>query len=319
MKLENELHVIFGSGALGLGVAQILQAEGKRVRVVNRSGKAPIQGAAEIVAGDATNADRVREICQGAAVVYNCTNAPYTDWPALFPPIQRGIIAGAGAAGARLVVAENLYMYGEVAGPLTEDLPNAPTTRKGRVRAQMAEELMEAHHKGIVRAVSARGSDFYGPFAREQGIFGERVLRPLLTGKKVSMVGNLDMPHTYTYTADFARGLVILGAHDEAYGQAWHIPNAPTLTTRAMLSLFFAEAGLPPRMGSIPGGIIKLLGYVNPLIREIDEMLYEFDKPFIVDSSKFVRAFGDIATPHRQAVRQTLAWFRAQFSASAAA
>ncbi|HEX7734577.1 MAG TPA: NAD-dependent epimerase/dehydratase family protein [Ktedonobacteraceae bacterium] len=319
MEQENELHVVFGSGALGLGVTRILLAEGKRVRIVNRSGKAQIAGEAEIMAGDATDASRTREICQGATVVYNCANAPYTDWPALFPPIQRGIIAGAAAANARLVVAENLYMYGEVDGPLTEDLPHAATTRKGRVRAQMAEELMEAHRKGIVRSVAARGSDFYGPYAREQGIFGDRALQLLLAGKRVSMVGNLDMPRTYTYTEDFARGLVILGAHEEAYGQAWHIPNAPTLTTRELLSMFFAEAGLPPKMSGIPGGIIKLLGYVNPLIREVGEMLYEFNKPFIVDSSKFVRAFGDIATPHRQAVCQTLAWFRAQFAIRAAA
>jgi nucleoside-diphosphate-sugar epimerase len=319
MGSENELHVVFGSGAVGLSVARILLAEGKRVRIVNRSGKAQITGNVEIARGDAANAEQAREVCQGAHVVYHCAGAPYTDWPTLFPPIQRGVIAGAAAANARLVVAENLYMYGPVTGSLTEDLPYAARTRKGRVRAQMAEELMEAHNKGIVRATAGRASDFYGPFAREQGIFGDRILRPLLAGKKVQVIGNLDVPHTYTYVEDFARGLVLLGAHDEALGQAWHIPNAPTMSTREMLTLFFEEAGLPPKMGTIPDGMIKALGYVNPLLREVAEMLYEFREPFVVDSSKFVRTFGDIATPHRQAVSQTLSWFREQFSAQAPA
>jgi nucleoside-diphosphate-sugar epimerase len=219
MGSENELHVVFGSGALGLWVARILVTEGKRVRIVNRSGKAQLTGTVEIVRGDATNAGQAREVCQGAHVVYNCTNAPYTDWATLFPPIQRGIIRGAAAANAKLVVAENLYMYGAVAGALTEELPYAAITRKGRVRAQMAEELMQAHHAGIVRATAGRASDFYGPFAGAQGSFGDRILRPLLAGKKVWVYGNLDVPHTYTYVEDFARGLVLLGAHDEALDQ----------------------------------------------------------------------------------------------------
>lgn len=318
MESENELHVIFGSGALGLAVARILLAEGKRVRIVNRSGKAQIKGNVEIVTGDASDAEQTRNVCQGADVVYACVGAPYTKWE-LLPPIQKGIIAGAAAANAKLVVGENLYMYGAITGPLTEDLPYAPTTHKGRIRAQMAESLMEAHRNGIVRATAGRASDFYGPFAGEYGFFGNRELRPLLAGKKVVVRGNLDMPHTYTYIEDFARGLVVLGEHDEAFGQAWHIPNAPTLTTREMLTLFFAEAGLPPKIGTMPDSMIKLLGYVLPIMREVDEMLYQFQSPFIVDSGKFVRAFGDIATPHRQAIRQTLDWFGSQFSVRATA
>jgi nucleoside-diphosphate-sugar epimerase len=319
MESKNKLHVVFGSGAVGLGVARILLAEGKQVRIVNRSGKAQIKGEVEITKADASDAEQTRKVCQGAEVVYNCAGAGYTDWATLFPPIQRGIIAGAAATNAKLVVAENLYMYGAVTGPMTENLPHAPSTRKGRVRAQMTEELMEAHQKGIVRATAGRASDFYGPFAREQGIFGDRILRPLLAGKKVSVTGKLDVLHTYTYVEDFSRGLVLLGAHDEALGQAWHIPNAPTITTRQMLTIFFEEAGLPPKLGTVPDGMIKALGYVNPLLREVAEMLYEFREPFVVDSSKFVHTFGDIATPHRQAVSQTLNWFREQFSTQATA
>nr|WP_307811448.1 NAD-dependent epimerase/dehydratase family protein [Ktedonospora formicarum] len=274
----------------------------------------PDSGGVEIMAADATDAAQTRKACQGADVVYQCATPPYSDWPELFPPIQKGVIAGAAAAQAKLVVPENLYMYGPVTGPMTEDLPYRPTTRKGRVRAAMTEELMRAHQKGIVRATSGRASDFYGPYAGSQGIFGDRVLRPLLAGKKVSLVGSLDMPHTYTYIEDFARGLIALGEHEEALGQSWHIPNAPTLTGREMLTMFFEEAGLPPKMGVLSGGMIKVLGHINRLIHEVDEMLYEFQQPFIVDTSKFVHAFGNLSTPHREAVRQTLTWFKAHYA-----
>jgi nucleoside-diphosphate-sugar epimerase len=257
-------------------------------------------------------------VCQDATVVYNCVNAPYTDWAALLPPMHAAILQGAAAANAKLVVAENLYLYGPVSGSITEALPFHPTTRKGRVRAKMAEDLMAAHRAGIVRATSGRASDFYGPGAGSQGIFGDRIIPPLLAGKTVSVLGKLDMPHTYTYVTDFGKGLVLLGAHEEALGQSWHIPNAPTLTTRQMLTLFFEEAHLPPRMSSVPNLLLRMLGLVNPTLREVAEMLYEFNEPFVVDSSKFVQAFGDIATSHHEAVRHTLEWYRLRAQTKAA-
>jgi nucleoside-diphosphate-sugar epimerase len=309
MMSSNELHVIFGTGPVGLAVMRELHRQGKRVRLVNRSSQAVAPESVEVVTGNAADPASTRQVCRDATVVYSCVNAPYTEWITLFPPMQAAIIQGAAAAHAKLVVAENLYMYGPVSGPIIETLPFHATTRKGRVRAQMAQDLMKAHQSGIVRATSGRASDFYGPGAGEQGIFGDRIIPPLLAGKSVSVLGKLDMPHTYTYVSDFGKGLVLLGAHEEALGQSWHIPNAPTLTTRQMLTLFFEEAHLPSRMGSIPDLVVRALGLVNPLVREVVEMLYEFNRPFVVDSSKFVHAFGDIATPHQESVRQTLEWY----------
>jgi nucleoside-diphosphate-sugar epimerase len=315
---RNELHVIFGTGPVGLAVMRELDGQGKRVRLVNRSGTAAVPQNVEVVKGNAADQGSTRQVCQDATVVYNCVNAPYTDWATLLPPMQAAILQGAAAANAKLVVAENLYMYGPVSGSITEALPFHPTTRKGRVRAKMAEDLMAAHRAGTVRATSGRASDFYGPGAGSQGIFGDRIIPPLLAGKSVSVLGKLDMAHTYTYVPDFGKGLALLGMHDEALGEAWHIPNAPTLTTRQMLTLFFEEAHLPPRMGSVPDLLIRMLGLVNPTLREVAEMLYEFDKPFVVDSSKFVQAFGDIATSNHEAVRQTLEWYRQRAQAKAA-
>jgi nucleoside-diphosphate-sugar epimerase len=318
MNPRDELHVVFGTGPVGLAVMRELLTQDKRVRLVNRRGTAAVPESVEVVQANAADPASARLACRDATVVYNCVNAPYTDWAALLPPMHAAIIQGAAGANAKLVVAENLYMYGPVAGPITEALPYHPTTRKGRVRAQMAEELMAAHRAGIVRATSGRASDFYGPGAGQQGIFGDRVIPPLLAGKTVWVLGKLDVPHTYTYVSDFGKGLVLLGAHEEALGQSWHVPNAPTLSTRQMLTLFFEEAHLPPRMGSTPDLLVRMLGLTSPMVREVAEMLYEFNEPFVVESSKFVQAFGDIATPHREAVRQTLEWYKLRAQTPAA-
>jgi nucleoside-diphosphate-sugar epimerase len=306
-----ELHLIFGTGPLGKAVMRELVGQGKQVQMVNRSGKANVSAGVTVIKGDATNPTNTKELCKNASVVYQCAQPAYNEWTKLFPGYQSAILEGAAFANARLVVAENLYMYGQVSGPIREDLPYAATTRKGLVRAQMAEDLMAAHQAGKVRATAGRASDFYGPEAGEQGAFGDRIIYPLLAGKKVSGLGNIDLPHTYSYISDFGKGLVILGAQEKAFGQFWHIPNAPTLTTRQILTLFFEKAGLPPKIGAVPNLMLKMLGLFNPTIREIGEMLYEFNEPFVVDHSKFEQAFGKIATPHQEAVRATLEWFKA--------
>lgn len=307
---HNELHVVFGAGPVGLAVMTTLVAEGKHVRLVNRSGQANAPAGVERVAADATDREQTRRICQGAAVVYNCTNPPYHRWPELFPPLQAGVLAGAASAGARLVVMENVYMYGPTGGkPLTEDLPYAATTRKGRTRARMAEELLAAHREGQVRVAIGRASDYFGPGARLSAM-GERVFYPALAGKPVRVLGEPDLPHTYTYVPDIGRGLVILGERDEALGQAWHLPSAQTISTRRFLEMVFAEAGHPPHLQSTPKWLIQGLGLFNPNIRELVEMYYEFEEPFIVDHSKFEQTFGHQTTPLAEAIRATVAWFR---------
>src|SRR5512147_1575187 len=154
---EPEQHVIFGTGPVGLSVMNELVRKGKRVRVVNRSGKANVPTGVEVVKGDASDPASTRAICIGATVVYNCTNPPYTQWLELFPPMQAAVIDGAASAGAKLIVMENLYMYGPTGGKtLTEELPFHPTPRKGATRAKMAQDLMAAHRSGKVRVAAGR-------------------------------------------------------------------------------------------------------------------------------------------------------------------
>ena len=177
----------------------------------------------------------------GAAVIYHAASAPYDRWPELLPPLMRGVLGGAAATGARIVYADNLYAYGPVDGPLTEDLASRATGPNGRVRAALADELMEAHAAGTVRATIGRASDYFGPRGR-QSTAGERLFVPALAGKPAQVLGDPDLPHTFTYLRDFARGLVTLGTHDEALGEVWHVPSAETLTTREFAGLVFEAA-----------------------------------------------------------------------------
>jgi nucleoside-diphosphate-sugar epimerase len=309
MSTNLELHVVFGAGPLGMSTARALLARGRRVRVVNRSGAADAPVGVEVTRGDATNPNSVAAVSAGAAVVYQCAQPLYHKWAEQFPALQAGIVEGAAAVGAKLVVGDNLYMYGEVVGPITEDLPNNATTRKGRLRAQMSEALLAAHRAGNVRVAIGRGSDFFGPGVRAS-MLGERVFANALQGKPASGIGNLDLPHTYTFIDDFGETLAVLGERDEALGQIWHVPNAETITTRQIITVLFEEIGAPPKVNSMGRLMMMLGGLFIPEARETVEMMYEFERAFIVDSSKFVRTFGNHATPLREAIRQTVAWYR---------
>jgi nucleoside-diphosphate-sugar epimerase len=308
---SDQIEVVFGTGAIGMALIEELHASGKKVRAVNRAGHADVPDGVEVVGGDATDEEFTKTACGDASVVYFCLNPPYTSWPELFPPLQAGVLAGAASAGAKLVAIENLYAYGPTGGqPLTEEHPYAATTRKGRVRAQMTKDLMAAHEAGRVRVAIGRASDYYG--ARGAlSVMGGFVFYPALDGKTTRLLGKPDMPHTYSYLPDIARGLAILGERDEALGHAWHLPNAETLTSRRFVEMIYETAGNRPQISATPKIVVRLLGLRDPIVGEMVEMLYEFEEPFVVDDSRFKTTFGNHATPLSEAIDTTVAWYRA--------
>ena len=308
----SELHVILGTGAIGRAVAEELIQHGKTVRLVNRSGvmvEAP--AGVEVVASDVRDPAKVREVTQAAVVVYQCAQPSYSEWPVKFPPMQQAIIDGLTGGGAKLVIVENLYMYGATNGaPMTEDLPHNAHTRKGKVRSEMSQAAFSAHQAGKVRVTSARGSDFFGPWGLGSAL-GERTFYPMLQGKAAGQVGNIDAPHTFTYTRDFGKALVILGERDEADGQAWHVPNdSPRVSQRKMVEMIAQEMGIEPKLSSMGKFMMMIGGLFIPEAKESVEMMYEFEQPFIVDSSKFEKTFGMKATPMREAIMETVAWYK---------
>jgi nucleoside-diphosphate-sugar epimerase len=262
----------------------------------------------DVVAADITDPESARSAMSGAAVVYHTASAPYHRWPQLLPPLMGGVLDGAAAAGARVVYADNLYAYGPIDEPLTEDLPARATGPNGRVRTTLAETLLKAHAAGTVQATIGRASDYYGPFGR-QSTAGERLFVPALVGKPAQLLGNPDLPHTFTYLPDFARGLVTLGTHDAAFGQVWHLPSAETLSTREFVRLVFEAAGRPPRLRVLPSALLAAAALFSPNLRAVKEQQYQREAPWIVDHSKFARAFGTDVTPHPEAMAATLAWY----------
>jgi nucleoside-diphosphate-sugar epimerase len=307
---RNELHVVFGTGPVGLSVMDELIKSGAQIRLVNRSGKAHVPAGVEVRGGDASEKTFTQEASEGASVVYNALNPPYDKWPELFPALQAGVLEGAAASGAKLVVMENLYMYGPTGGTaLTEDLPYAPNTIKGRVRAEMSQKLMDAHRRGQVRVAIGRASDFFGPRVMTSAV-GQQIFGRAVEGKSAQVAGDPDQPHTYTYAPDIGKGLVILGEREEALGRAWHLPSPETTTTRRFVEVVFEEAGMPARIQAAPKILLRALGLFNPALRQTIEMLYEFEEPFIVDHSRFARTFGNHATPLREAIGRTVRWYR---------
>lgn len=307
---QSELHVIIGTGAVGKHTAHALAALGKRVRLVNRSGKAsnlPI--GAEVVRGNAYDAASIRTLTEDAAAVYQAAQPKYHEWQEKFPPLQTAILEGVAATGAKLIVIENLYMYGAPNGaPLREDSPLRAQTKKGKVRAAMSEVLQEAHAKGKVRVVIGRASNFFEP---EYMLGGDLFFYPAIAGKRANLYGSLDVPHSFTYVPDFGQALALLGTRDEALGQVWHVPNAPAITQRELVRLTETALGKPVKVAVANRMIMRAFGLFDAGARETIEMMYEFEKPFIVDSSKFERTFGLHATPMPQAVTESVAWFKA--------
>jgi nucleoside-diphosphate-sugar epimerase len=309
MSATAELHVIFGTGPLGKWTARELVRQGKRVRLINRSGRATdLPEGAELVKADAYDTRQTIELTVGATAVYQCAQPAYHEWTTKFPPLQAAILEGAEKAGAKFIVAENLYMYGKPEGrPLTEDSPYRPHTRKGRVRQAMTEALASAQREGKVRVAIARGSDFFGP---DETISAGLLFWPALANKRVSVVGRLDQPHTFTFAPDFGKTLATLGTHEEALGHVWHVPSNPPVTQAEFVAMIQDAVGKPVKVQCGTAPILWLVGLRNPDARELIEMLYEFDSPFVMESQKFQRAFGIEPTPLREAARETVEWAR---------
>ena len=309
MDKNSKTDVVIGAGPLGQAVVRELLVKGKSVRVINKSGKADVPGSVEVKGGDINNPEFAREACRSAGSIYLCAKPPYTEWKDKFKPIMDSAIEAAAVTGARLIYADNLYPYGPFVGAVTEEFPDTATGPKGKVRAQMARELMAAHKDGKVRAAIGRASDFFGPGVIESAM-GERVFGYALAGKAASVLGNVNVPHTYIFIEDFAKGLVTLGEQEKALGQIWLIPSAETLTTRTFITLVFGELGKPVKIQAAPRWLISMLGIFDPTMRELPEIMYQSEQPFVVDHGKYERAFGANTTPHLEAIRKTLEWYR---------
>ncbi|MBO0656323.1 NAD-dependent epimerase/dehydratase family protein [Streptomyces triculaminicus] len=313
------LYVVVGFGPAGAATTRLLAEQGHSVRVVTRSGRAPEPGTEHIehaehvehVALDATDSERLTEAARGAAAIFGCAAPPYHRWTEEWPPLASSACAAAEATGAVLVMLGNLYGYGPVDGTLTEDLPLAATGPKGRVRAAAWEQARALHEQGRIRAVEMRASDFFGPGVTDGGHLAARVMPRLLRGKPVSTLGDPDAPHSWSYLPDVARALVEVAGEERAWGRPWHVPTEPPLSVREMAGLLAAQAGTRPvAVRGMPSALLSVASVFSPLIRELKEIRYQFDRPFVADSSAYDDAFTVRATPIDQQVKATVDWWR---------
>lgn len=311
VKVYTPAHVVLGAGPVGISIARQLAGAGEAVRLVTRAGRDGGVAGVTPFRADLTDPAAVGAATSGAHTVYFAAAPAYTNWPKGFPPLVDGVLGGLRGSGIRLVVVDNLYAYGPTAGaPLREDLPYAATSRKGTTRAWVAQRFMAAHAAGDVRVTIARASDYFGPEAT-QSVVGKRLFGPILAGKPVQVIGNPDLPYSLTYVPDFGRTLIELARHDDAFGEAWHVPSAPAVSMRQFAQLVGTAAGTgPPRISRVSRPMLLLAGVFMPQAREMVEMLYEFEAPHVLDSSKIEGSFGLTATPFAESIPTTMAWWQ---------
>ena len=308
--VTDRLSVVLGFGPVGRSLTELLFAEGRPVRVVTRRGMVDAPDGVDVQAADVSDVEAATEACRGAAVVYSCVGLDYAGWPERWPPMMAGMLAGAEAARARFVFQDNCYMYGPVDVAMTEDLPLTNYGDKPATRAKLTRMWQEAHAAGRVEAASVRAADFYGPGVT-QAALGERAFGRIAAGKSAQIVGDPDQPHSFAYVPDVARALVSVADADDAFGQAWNVPNAPDTTTRDLLAMFAAEARQDLKVQAMPTWLMPILGLFDANVRELKEMLYQWDRPFHVDSSKFGARFWSDATPFEEGIAATAQTFRA--------
>lgn len=307
----NGLNVVTGAGPVGWTVAEQLAEQGKNVRVLTRSGYGPEHPLVERVKVDVQDAPQVRGAFAGAAAVFHCIHgSSYTvdAWEAELPGAEQTVLAAAAEAGAVVVFPESLYSYSEPEHPMTEAGPRDATGGKRGVRTK----LLTARDASPANTVSVVAGDFFGPHVRTSHA-GERMVPAVLAGKKVWVVGNADQPHSFTYVPDLAAAMIQAARSPALWNKVWHAPTGPAVTQRQLATAFTEAGGVGiPKLGAIPGWALRAMAVFSQDMRELAELLYQFERPFVMDSALSESALGLHPTPLPEAAAATVAWWRAQ-------
>jgi nucleoside-diphosphate-sugar epimerase len=304
-------HVVIGAGPVGTSVARQLAEKGDHVVVVVRTRMPePVLGV-DVVPADASDAAALTDIAQGAAVIYNCANPKYHQWHRDWPPLLNSMLQAAEKTGAVLASTSNLYVYGRPTAAMRESDPMAFLNDKGQIRADMWRQMLDAHDAGRVRVTEVRGSDYFGPGVVSSSM-GLRTWQAVLAGKAANLIGKPDVAHSWTYTPDVATALITAASDERGLGKAWHVPTNAPLTQRELLNAFAEAAGAPaPKMRMASKLMLQAIGLFNKELAEMPKVLYQFENPFIIDSSAFTATFGIQATPFAEALAATAAWAKA--------
>jgi nucleoside-diphosphate-sugar epimerase len=302
-------HLVVGAGEVGSAIATVLADAGVEVVLASRSGRGPSDERIRRVSVDASSVESLLSVCPEAVVIYNAVNPEYTRWPVDWPPMAQAFLAYAERTGAVLATVSNLYGYGPVDVPMREDLPLAATGDKARVRVVMWQEALAAHDAGRVRVTEVRGSDYLCP--GQQSMLGDRVMPKILAGRSVQLVGDVDQPHAWTAPIDVARTIVTAAADPRGWGRAWHVPTNPPRSQREAVADLAAAAGVAtPKVSSTPKAVLRGVGLVQPMLRELRETDYQRERPYLLDDSAARAELGLDATPWSLLLEAMVAAYR---------
>ncbi len=306
------LHTILGAnGAVGRELSRALAETGHRLRQVSRQPRKET-ASDEVVVADLLDPTSTAAALSGSDVAYLVAGIGYSTevWQAQWPRIMANVIDACARSNISLVFFDNVYAYGEVKGPMTEDTPFNPCSRKGEVRASIATMLLDAIRAREVNAMIVRAADFYHPqFAgATTSMLNAIIFDRLRASKTPQWLGNPDVPHSFSYTPDIGCSLAMLGTNPDSFGQTWHaLTTAETHTGRELVRLACELAGRPSKLQNAPRWMIRALGLFQPLMREQVELMYQFERPYVFSSAKLQKAFDVRATTYRDAFRQVWA------------
>lgn len=302
------MQTILGSGgAIGVELAKALPQYTDQIRLVSRS-PIKVNPTDEVFAADVLDVEQLKSAIKGSEIVYVTVGFPYSYkvWKETWPSLINNLLDASEAEGCKLVFFDNVYMYdAQHLNPMDENTPIQPPSKKGLVRAQITQQINDRMASGRVKALIARSADFYGPSIANTSILTETVIQPLVAGKTANWMVNDQVPHSFTFTPDAGKAVALLGNSEEAYGQQWHLPTAANPFTGKEWVHHIAEAlGKEPKYRVVPKWMVKILGWFMPIMRETHEMLYQYDRPYVFDSSKFEQAFHFTPTPYEEGIRQ---------------
>jgi nucleoside-diphosphate-sugar epimerase len=301
--------ILGAGGAIGIELAKALNPYTKKIRLVGRNPK-KVNGTDELMAADLLNSDDIRRAVKGSKIVYVTVGFAYNTkvWQEVWPKFMTDVIAACKEFNAKLVFFDNMYMYDpKYLDRMTEETPINPPSKKGKIRAQIAQMILDGIKAGNLTALIARSADFYGPGIKSSSMMNETIVKPLKIGGKANLLGSVDSKHSYTYTPDAGKATALLGNTADAYNQVWHLPTAAEPFTGAQWAwLIASELGVKPGYRKVTSYMVWILGFITPIMKEIQEMMYQNKKDYIFDSSKFEKRFGFQPTPYPIGIKETI-------------
>lgn len=304
------MQTILGSGgAIGIELAKSLKEYTDDINLVSRN-PAKVNSTDKLTKADLLNYDEVEKAIDGSDVVYVTVGFPYKlkTWKHNWPLLLTNVIRACKKHNSKLVFFDNIYMYdSNYLDGMTEDTPINPPSKKGKVRAQMAEMIMNEVKDGSLTALIARCADFYGPSINNTSMLTETVFKPLSLGKKANWMGSANYKHSFTYTPDAGKATAILGNTPDAYNQVWHLPTAPNPGTgKKWVELIANELGVKPKYQVAPKFLVRIIGLFVPIMKEMVEMIYQYDRDYVFVSDKFENRFDFKPTPYLDGIKKII-------------